>query len=253
MRQGQGTGEETGAGDRRWDRPWTGPGDETGPWGRRWDRKQELSTCTPPPQHGKEKAQPGLPGDLLQQGYQLLHPSKQGVEQEHRWISWHLGNPGSPGNMWRCRQGGFLGAWKTQVSLSLEWQTYKHSISPWFARINNFPYCRVSFTNNQTSQELRIAALRVVGCQSVNVFLLKDVIITTSVTTVIFITITIYYCHCHYCHCHYCHKKNLVTKIFFITKKKFQSQKFFFSHNFFFSHKNLFSHKIFFLVTKFFF
>ena len=43
----------------------------------------------------------------------------------------------------------------------------------------------------KTLQELRIAALRVVGCQGVKVFLLKDVIITTSVTTVIFITITI--------------------------------------------------------------
>ena len=44
----------------------------------------------------------------------------------------------------------------------------------------------------KTSQELRIAALRVVGCQGVKVFLLKDVIITTSVTTVIFITSTTY-------------------------------------------------------------
>ena len=43
----------------------------------------------------------------------------------------------------------------------------------------------------KTSQELQIAALRVVGCQGVKVFSLKDVIITTSVTTVIFITITI--------------------------------------------------------------
>ena len=41
-------------------------------------------------------------------------------------------------------------------------------------------------------QELRIAALRVVGCQGVKVFSLKDVIITTSVNTVIFITITIW-------------------------------------------------------------
>ena len=41
-------------------------------------------------------------------------------------------------------------------------------------------------------QELRIAALRVVGCQGIKVFSLKDVIITTSVTTVIFITITIW-------------------------------------------------------------
>ena len=57
----------------------------------------------------------------------------------------------------------------------------------------------------KTSQELRKAALRVVGCQGVKVFLLKDVIITTSVTIVIFITITIYYCHCHYCHYQYCH------------------------------------------------
>ena len=44
----------------------------------------------------------------------------------------------------------------------------------------------------KTSQELRIAALRVVGCQGVKVFSLKDVIITSSVTTVIFITITIW-------------------------------------------------------------
>ena len=43
----------------------------------------------------------------------------------------------------------------------------------------------------KTSQELQKAALRVVGCQGVKVFLIKDVIITTSVTTVIFITITI--------------------------------------------------------------
>ena len=45
--------------------------------------------------------------------------------------------------------------------------------------------------SSKTLQELRKAALRVVGCQGVKVFLLKDVIITTSVTTVIFITITI--------------------------------------------------------------
>ena len=37
----------------------------------------------------------------------------------------------------------------------------------------------------KTLHELRIAALRVFGCQGVKVFLLKDVIITTSVTTVI--------------------------------------------------------------------
>ena len=37
----------------------------------------------------------------------------------------------------------------------------------------------------KTSQELRKAALRVVGCQGVKVFLLKDVIITISVTTVL--------------------------------------------------------------------
>ena len=42
-------------------------------------------------------------------------------------------------------------------------------------------------SKTKTSQELRIAALRVVGCQGVKVFLLKDVIITTSVTTVILI------------------------------------------------------------------
>ena len=57
--------------------------------------------------------------------------------------------------------------------------------------------CVVSYLQKQsdyrkTSQELRKAALRVVGCQGVKVFLLKDVIITTSVTTVIFITITIW-------------------------------------------------------------
>ena len=39
----------------------------------------------------------------------------------------------------------------------------------------------------KTSQELRKAALTVVGCQGVKVFLLKDVIITTSVTTVLHI------------------------------------------------------------------
>ena len=43
----------------------------------------------------------------------------------------------------------------------------------------------------KTSQELRKAVLRVVGCQGVKVFSLKDVTITTSVTTVIFITFTI--------------------------------------------------------------
>jgi hypothetical protein len=49
----------------------------------------------------------------------------------------------------------------------------------------------LSQLRTKTSQELRIAALRVVSCQGVKVFLLKDVIITTSVTTVIFITITV--------------------------------------------------------------
>ena len=44
---------------------------------------------------------------------------------------------------------------------------------------------------HKTSQGLQKAALRVVGCQGVKGFLLKDVIITTYVTTVIFITITI--------------------------------------------------------------
>ena len=97
--------------------------------------------------------------------------------------------------------------------------------------------------HKKTSQELRIAALRVVGCQSIKVFLLKDVIITTSVTTVIFITITIYYCHRHYCHCHYCHTKKFESQIFIF---------YFFHKIFFLVTKFFFSHKIFFLVTKFF-
>jgi hypothetical protein len=45
--------------------------------------------------------------------------------------------------------------------------------------------------NKKNPQELQKTALRVVGCQGVKVFLLKDVIITTSVTTVIFITIAV--------------------------------------------------------------
>ena len=52
--------------------------------------------------------------------------------------------------------------------------------------------CDNKFHIYKTSQVLRIAALRVVGCQGVKGFSQKDVIITTSVTTVIFITITIW-------------------------------------------------------------
>ena len=72
--------------------------------------------------------------------------------------------------------------------------------------------CKVS---RKTSQELRIAALRVVGCQGVKVFLLKDVIITTSVTNVIlllsqFTTVTV----TTFTRKMFSHKKILVTNFF---------------------------------------